>query len=292
MMITVFTATYNRADTLFRAYQSLENQTLHNFEWIIVDDGSTDETEALVKTFNTGKFKIHYFKQENKGKHFAINKGVSVAKGDLFFVLDSDDYLPNNALELVVKNLETTINKESFGGVVGRKSYFDNKMVGSINSFETIVSNAIDIRYVHKIEGDLTEVHYTKVLKEFPFPEIKNEKFCPEALVWNRIAQKYQMLYFNESIYNCEYLPDGLTSKIVKIRRESPIATMLCYSELATYKIPLLQKLKAIINFWRFAFCCKTIYFSKKLNMVSYLASIFLIPIGLFFYFNDSKNIK
>ena len=172
MMITIFTATYNRANRLTQAFESLKNQTIQNFEWVIVDDGSTDETKTLIKTFNTDKFKIYYFKQENKGKHFAINKGVSAAKGELFFILDSDDYLPNNAFEIVSNNFETIKNKESFGGVVGRKSHFDNKIVGSINSFKTIVSNAIDIRYIHKIEGDLTEVYYTKVLKEFIEPTI------------------------------------------------------------------------------------------------------------------------
>ena len=291
MMTSVFTATYNRASTLNRAYESLNNQTHHNFEWIIVDDGSTDETEALVKKFRTDKFKIHYFKQENQGKHFAINKGVSVAKGTFFFILDSDDYLPQNALELVAKNYKIINNNTVLGGVVGRKAYFDNKIVGTIKSFEVFVSNALDIRYIHKIKGDLTEIYYTKVLKEFPFPEIDNEKFCPEALVWNRIAQKYSLLYFNESIYNCEYLADGLTSKIVKIRMNSPTASMLCYAELASYKIPLTQKIKATINFWRFAFCSK-ISLLKKLKQVNCAISIIAFPLGLLMHLNDLKNNK
>lgn len=288
-MITIFTATYNRAQTLTRAFESLKNQTIQNFEWLIVDDGSTDETDELVLSFNETNFKISYYKQQNKGKHCAINKGVSVAKGDIFFILDSDDFLPNNAIETLLQKFETVEISDNLGGVVGRKAYFDNRIVGSTNVFSDVISNAIDIRFKHKIEGDLTEVYFTKVLKEFPFPEIENEKFCPEALVWNRISQKYDLLYFNQSIYNCEYLPDGLTSKIVTIRMKSPIASMTCYSELASYKIPILQKVKATISFWRFAFCSKLSFF-EKLKKVNIVYSIIGFPVGLLFHFNDLKN--
>lgn len=289
MMITIFTATYNRANRLAQAFESLKNQTIQNFEWVIVDDGSTDDTENVVANFETTTFEILYVKQENKGKHFAINKGVSLAKGEVFFILDSDDFLPSTSIQLVVNKFEIIKNNAKIVGVAGRKSYFDNRIVGSTIPFNDTISNAIDIRFKHKIDGDLTEVYYTKVLKEFPFPEIENEKFCPEALLWNRIAQKYNLLYFNQSIYNCEYLPDGLTSKIVKIRMNSPIGSMICYSELASYKIPILQKIKAISNFWRFAFCSKMPFF-EKMKKVNFLFSIIGFPLGLLFHFNDLKN--
>ena len=290
-MITVFTATFNRAKTLPRAFESLKNQTFLNFEWIIVDDGSNDDTTKVVADFATSTFEIKYIKQVNKGKHFAINKGVSLATGDVFFILDSDDFLPKNTIEVVMQKFANINKKALVGGVVGRKSFFDNRIVGSKILLDDTISNAIDIRYTHKIEGDLTEIYYTKVLKEFPFPEIDNEKFCPEALVWNRIAQKYSLLYFNESIYNCEYLADGLTSKIVKIRMQSPIATMLCYSELASYKIPLTQKIKATINFWRFAFSSKISFF-KKLNQVNFSLSIIALPLGLLMHVKDLKKTR
>ena len=129
------------------------------------------------------------------------------------------------------------------------------------------------------------------MLKEFTFPEIENEKFCPEALLWNRIAQKYDFLFFNKGIYTTQYLEDGLTAKIVKIRMTSPLASMLCYSELATYSIPLFEKIKANINFWRFSFNSKR-NFLKKIKNVNFIFSIICLPLGLLLFFNDQKQLK
>ena len=99
-LITIFTPTYNRAYTLPKLYESLKIQTNQNFDWVIVDDGSTDDTEVLIKSFiDEGIIKITYIKQKNQGKHIAINTGVTLAKGDFFIVIDSDDYLLENCIE-------------------------------------------------------------------------------------------------------------------------------------------------------------------------------------------------
>lgn len=284
MKITIFTATYNRAYLISNLYESICQQTYKNFEWIVIDDGSTDETEKLFSQFiNEKKIEIKYITQSNKGKHFAINKGVLNATGTLFFIVDSDDKLPKNSLEKVVSYYQMGKNLPNFGGLAGRNSYFDGQLVGSQNNFDTIFSNALEIRYKHKVEGDLSEVFLTDVLREFPFPEFENEKFCPEALVWNRIAQKYNLLYFSESIYFCEYNDDGLTAKIVKIRMNAPIASMICYGELNGYKIPVKEQIKANINFWRFSFN-SNLDFIKKLKLINHSFSIIGFPIGLAMY--------
>ena len=121
--------------------------------------------------------------------------------------------------------------------------------------------------------------------------EGENEKFCPEALVWNRIAQTYDLLFFNAGIYTTEYLADGLTAKIVQIRMESPISTMMCYSELEKYKIPMHQKLKANINFWRFSFNTKKYSFFQKIKKVNCFLSLIGFPLGFFMFLKDKKNI-
>lgn len=292
MKITIFTATYNRAYLIKNLYESICNQSYKKFEWVVVDDGSTDQTEELFNQFiNEGKIEIKYIKQSNKGKHFAINKGVINATGTLFFIVDSDDKLPENSLEKIVSYYQTNKNLPKFGGLAGRNSYFDGRLVGSQNNFDTVFSNALEIRYKHKIEGDLSEVFLTNVLKEFPFPEIENEKFCPEALVWNRIAQKYNLLYFSESIYFCEYNNDGLTAKIVKIRRDSPIASMICYGELNSYKIPIKEKIKASINFWRFSFN-SNLSFHKKLKLINHYPTIISLPVGFAMFILDKIKQK
>ncbi len=288
-MITVFTPTYNRAHLLKRVYQSLLLQNNSNFEWIIVDDGSTDETEILIQSFILEhKIPITCYKQENKGKHFAINQGVQMAKGELFLILDSDDALPQDSIVQVLKHYETIKDNNLIGGISGRRNFSDGIIVGE-GVFEDVISNSLDIRYKHKVTGDLVEVFKTSVLQEFPFPEIENEKFCPESLVWNRIAQKYNLLFFNIGIYSTEYLPEGLTAKIVKIRMTSPINSMTCYSELASYKIPFFQKVKAILNFWRFSFNSNGSFF-KKVSRVNVVLSLICIPLGYLMYHNDKRK--
>ena len=256
ILISVFTPTYNRADLLHRLYDTLILQTYKNFEWVIVDDGSKDNTKDVVSSFvKEGKLNIHYVQQQNGGKHRAINTGVALAKGELFFILDSDDILPNNALELVVEIYQPIKHDISFAGVSGIDGYFDGCIIGSGLPYESIDCNSVDIRYKFHVTGDMKEVFRTSVMKEFPFPDIEEEKFCPEALVWNRIAKKYKLRYFNKIIYKVEYQAEGLTSNIVNVRMKSPITSMMCYAEMVDLNIPFKDKMKAAIIYSRVRLC-------------------------------------
>lgn len=125
--ITVFTPTYNRAYTLRRLYESLRKQTQYDFEWLIVDDGSTDNTESLVQEFirENSLFNIRYVKKENEGKHIAINVGAKIAMGKLFFIVDSDDALSTNAIEAIEKTEKEIAGMDGFAGVVGLKGNFE-----------------------------------------------------------------------------------------------------------------------------------------------------------------------
>ncbi len=262
MLITVFTPTYNRAHLLPRLYESLCRQTFKEFEWLIVDDGSTDGTQEWVNSILNSQFSIlnsfstRYFYQENGGKHKAVNRGVKVAKGELFFIADSDDRLQDDALEIVAAAFEKIREDKSIAGVVGLDCFDKGEIVGSGLPKDTIDCNAIDIRLRHHVTGDLKEVFRTSVLKEFPFPEIEGERFCPEQLVWFRIAQKYRMRYFNKPIYIAEYQEQGITANITRTRMNSPIASMMTYAELNSYAIPFASKIKAAINYWRFRMSC------------------------------------
>lgn len=286
MLITIFTPLYNRASYLDRVYQSILNQNDFEIEWIIVDDGSNDHPRSVIDPWIAeADFKIIYQYQNNQGKHTAINKGVELASGAYFFILDSDDYLPKNALLNTRTKINLIDSNDAFAGVCGRIQYINGLIVGS--QFQgDIQSNSIDIRFVHKISGDLVEVFKTDVLKENLFPVFDKERFCPEALVWNRIAQNYDLLFFNEPIYVCEYLADGLTSNIVKIRMKSPKASMLYYSELFKAPIPFIQKLKALLNFWRFSFNSSQ-SLSLKFKYINNFWSLLILPFGFVFFLRD-----
>lgn len=131
-MITVFTATYNRENYLNTLYKSLLNQKYKNFEWLIVDDGSIDGTDELIKKYITEeKINIRYYSQENRGKYKCINKGIDLAKGDLFFIVDSDDFISNDALEKImlwVQQLKKEDNFKDFIGVAGLKVNYNNNI--------------------------------------------------------------------------------------------------------------------------------------------------------------------
>ena len=256
-MITILTPTFNRAHLLPRLFESLTHQTDFNFEWLVMDDGSTDGTSDLFagKTFLSAPFPIRYYRQENGGKHRALNAGVKQAKGDFIFIADSDDWLLPQSVAIVGQHTSAIADDNIFAGVAGLDVFDDERIVGTGLPQDIIDCNAMDIRYRYHVDGDLKEVFKTTVLQEFPFPEIQDEKFCPEQLVWFRIAQKYKLRYFNTPIYVAEYQPNGITASIIRVRMLAPQATCMMYAEMLAYKIPFKEKIKAAINFWRFKVC-------------------------------------
>lgn len=302
MLITVFTPAYNRAHLLPRLYESLKSQTFQDFEWIIVDDGSTDNTEEVVKVWQqpeSGENNLHplggikggirYIKRSNGGKHRAVNRGVKEARGELFYIVDSDDRLPVNALEYIFNYYDQIKTDNRFAGVCGLKCYFDGTQVGGKQDFETFDCSLLDIRQKYHLKGDMAEVVRTEVMRKFPFPEFEGERFCPEALVWNRIAQNYVMRYFHENVYECEYVEGGLTDRIVRIRMDSPQASMMTYKELVHYNVPLKTKIRSAINYWRFACCSNLPFLHKVRDMAKWL---WLWPIGELMHIHDNKTQK
>lgn len=286
-MITVFTPTYNRAYTLSRLYESLLNQTSSDFEWLIVDDGSTDNTEEMVNDFiKENKIPIRYLRQKNGGKHRAINKGVQEARGELFFIVDSDDYILPHAVERYLLHYTNIAETSEIIGVSGRRLYLTGKVIGDHFSEEFLDISTLDLRMKRKISGDMAEAYKTEILLKFPFPNIPDEKFCPEALIWNRMAQTGKVRFFNEGFYVCEYLEDGLTSSILRIRMNSPGYSTLYYRELYGLPIPFSQKVKAAVNYWRFWFC-----FAKSFPEKRSVSRLYKLP-GYLMHLRDRKQIS
>jgi glycosyltransferase involved in cell wall biosynthesis len=292
-LLTIFTPTYNRAYLLQRVYDSLLVQTVGNFEWVVVDDGSTDNTSELIQQFaDEQRIKIVFEKQVNSGKHIAVNRGLQLASGELFLILDSDDELTQDAVEKVTaqwNNLLKEPDFKTFGGLVANKSYTNGKEIGDKLSYEILDTTIIDYRFHRKISGDKLEIFRTELLKQYPFPD-NGEKFCPEALVWNRIGSSYKFRFFNDSIYLAEYLVDGLTDRIVTIRKRSPNNAATYYAELAAYHIPFIEKIKAGINYWRFCIYDKSISLSGKFSKINPLLGLITMPFGLLFALKEWRK--
>lgn len=302
-MITVFTPAYNRAHLLPRLYESLCKQSYKDFEWVIVDDGSTDGTAELFhlnENVNDNEnpsifpslnsFKVRYYYQENGGKHRAINRGVKEAKGELFFIADSDDMLPPDALEIVAKQYEGIKDDKSFAGVAGYDVHSDGKIIGHGSQFDILECSPVDFWCKYKMKGDMKEVFRTNVLREIPFPEIEGENFCPEELVWVRISKKYKLRYFNKVIYIADYLSDGLSAKLRELRMNNPVSAVIDYSEFNSYgNIPFFRNLRNAINYWRFRFCIQ-----KKFKNIPRLRWFWnwTMPIGWIMHINDLRKVK
>jgi len=272
MKLTIFTPTYNRALLLTRLYKSLKKQSDKRFEWVIVDDGSIDNTQELVQSFKKeDNIEINYFKQANAGKHIAINTGVNLAKGELFFIVDSDDYLIDEAVGIILKDYQNfkTIG-DDVAGISYRRGYSIEKPIGSLNFTKVVTENVFDYRLKRK----------------YPFPKISDERFLTEGLIWNRIGLKYKMIWKPEIIYIGEYQEGGLTDKNFEIRKQSPEGALLFYKEMQNMPISFVQRIRANINYWRFARYSKRSFF-RKFKDVNFIYSVFGIPLSLIFLLKD-----
>lgn len=216
-MITIFTPTYNREKTLHRLYESLLNQTIFDFEWIIIDDQSTDKTEQTVQDWKkkTYQFNITYLKVNHGGKHRAINKAVSLASYDWFFIVDSDDYISSDAIEKIILWIKEIEYDYKIAAVVGSRYEIKRKEALSVPSILRLNPGMIcknQDRSLYGLDCDKAEVYRTAILKKFPFPEYENEYFVTEATVWDSISYAgYYLKFYPDAIYYCEYRDDGLT---------------------------------------------------------------------------------
>lgn len=222
-MITVFTPTYNRAELLARCYQSLLKQTDKTFKWLIVDDGSNDNTEELARKWKEqGKIDITYIKQKNGGKHVAHNTGVLACQTELFICLDSDDFLSEDAIHYIRLHEQEVLEDKQLGGIAFLKGDELGKLMGS-HMPNNVRQASIKALYEQQhFKGELALVFKTDVLKQYLFPVFEGEKFVGESVVYDQISKGYDMLLEDHVIYLCEYRIDGYTTNVTKLYAKNP----------------------------------------------------------------------
>lgn len=248
MKVTVLTPAYNRAYIINRLYESLVKQTNKEFEWLVVDDGSQDNTRQLISEYiEQNKIPVRYIWQENGGKHRALNTGIKNIESQLVFIVDTDDYLVDNAIEEIVKVYEKYSDDSSICGFSFLRCFPDMTINGQKFKSDEYISDYISCRLNEGVAGDKAEAYRTECLKEFPFLEVEGERFLFEDYVWMQMAEKYNTVHFNIPIYVGDYLEDGLTKNISKTKYRSPRGMMERSRVMCSVKCSFKNRLKGMI---------------------------------------------
>ncbi len=275
MKLTVFTPTYNRAYIIENLYCSLRRQTCTDFEWLVIDDGSADNTADLFASWQqeNNAFPIRYFRQENGGKCRAINRALDLADGELFFTVDSDDYLTDDAIEKVVSWEASLPKKQKFCGLAGNLGTSTERTPNRIFSSPYIDGTALD-RY-GKVDGERAMVFYTEIHRQYKYPEFEGENFMTEAVTWNRMARDgYRMRFFNDIIWVYEYQPDGLTMQGNMRFIKNPAGHGLSLREKAEFlHYPMKEKMKMWYTFYCDHTFCDEQYRLSKAKCAEYIGA-------------------
>ena len=254
-LITVFTATYNRGHLIQRIYQSLLRQKEFNFEWLVIDDGSQDQTEDLFNdwTSRDNPFEIRYYKQENRGLIRTLNRGIELARGEYFAKIDSDDYVVDDYTTNISKWVASIENSTSIYAVSGVRVTPDGiPLKGKWPDIprELGFVDATDLeRAAYDLDADMCEAWRTDVLRNYPFPVWNSEKFAPEQIVCNQIAlDGYKIRWYPVAMSICEYQDDGLTKGSRKLEIQNPMGYAMMYNHKLKYDIPFAQKLRCAMQ--------------------------------------------
>ncbi|MCT4478537.1 glycosyltransferase family 2 protein [Peribacillus frigoritolerans] len=280
--ITVFTPTYNRAYILHQCYEALKRQTNKNFIWLIIDDGSTDNTEELVENWTKEKIlNIHYHKQRNLGMHGAHNTAHQLLETELCIGCDSDDYLMDDCIEKVLKMWDEKGTKEH-SGIIGLCANTNNRVWAPIPK-ELTETKLYDLRFKYKIRGDFKFALRSDLLKKEPYPLFEDENYVAVGYKYFKIDQKHKMLVLNDILCCQEYIADGEVTNKLKRYVTAPKGYMVYRSVM----MPLMHSFKE--RWWQATHYVSSAIFAKERNFIkkspSKFTTITAIPSGLSLYF-------
>lgn len=268
MNVAIITPTYNRERQLYELYKSLLLQSVKNFKWYVVDDGSIDNTCNLINRLKSEKeIEIEYFKKNNGGKHTAINYVLSYIEEELIFILDSDDTIVNNAIEIILDyyiKYNSLLVKQKIGCFSFLKSSKHNNYNFPRYDKDEFIGNYLMDRINTRLKGDCSEVFISEALKKYRFPVFENEKFIQEDSVWLPFSDNYNTVYINTVIYLADYQTDGLTKSIRKYQIKSPQG--MCY----TLNLYLSRQVKLSIKFKKALLYNMFAFFDKKKSIIEY----------------------
>lgn len=290
-IVTILTPTYNRVNTLPKLFDSLNKQTYQHFQWLVIDDGSIDETETYFKSLPDVEFEIEYYKKQNGGKHTALNAAHPYIKGEVVVIVDSDDYLLPEAVETISREWPEYATCNNICGMSYFKGFADGTHLSVENAEDVYIDDDISYRVNNsKIKGDRCEVVRTDLFKKYPFPVFEGEKFISEDMLWNTLAMNYKTVYRNKLLYICEYLEGGLSKSGRKLRLQCGNSMMTVTKTYLINRVVLRRRIKATWLFICYAMCAnKKIREIVKLSGQSFL-TITQLPFGIALYLYWTKK--
>ena len=293
-LLTIFTPTYNRSYILPKLYETLLGQTDKNFEWILVDDGSTDQTEEIVRTWiEEGMINICYLKQPNQGKHVAINKGLDFANGELFFIVDSDDSLKLDAVEKI-RDFWRMYGSDKFSGILSYREFPDGKLVGTPLPKEVKQCKLRDAESEYGSSGDKVVIYRTEIISQFRYPKFEGEKFFGESFVFNQIDDMMDMLVMDEKIYIFDYQKDGLSQNFRKLYRENPLGMLTSMKQALKYKADKKEVIKTLAHIGCISIKTNNLlnYFREGKSMTRLISFPFAIGLYIKIFILKANDVK
>jgi glycosyltransferase involved in cell wall biosynthesis len=288
--LTVFTPTFNRAYCLGNCYQSLKRQTCKDFVWLIIDDGSSDNTkETVEKWISENEIEIQYQWQENQGMHGAHNTAYELINTELNVCIDSDDYMPDDAVEKIL-SFWKKYGSNKVSGIIGLDADKNGEIIGS-NLPKQKESTLFDLYSKYGVTGDKKLVYRSELTKKFPYPIFENEKYVGLAYKYYKLDQSFKMLLMNEVICIVEYLPDGSSMNMLKQYRKNPRGFAFYRKELL--KLPFASlpfKFRQAIHYVSSSLLMKNrhLIYESPSKGLTFLA----LPFGLLLYFYITTKTK
>lgn len=284
--LTVFTATYNRGHLIERLYRSLQRQKNFDFEWLVVDDGSQDNTAELFSIWLTedNPFAIRYYHQENKGLICAINRGIELASGQYFAKIDSDDYVVNDYTECVLNWLDGIQNEKNVYAVSGIRVKPDGTPIKGCWPQIPDVPGYVDAtdleRSKYDLDADMSEAWRTDILREYGFPVWSGEKFAPEQITFFKIAlDGWKIRWYSKAMCICEYQENGLTLGASKLEKQNPMGYAMMYNQHILLQKRFSRKLRNAMQMTALAYYAGHLEYLRESN--SKLATILSFPAGI-----------
>ena len=305
-LFTVFTPTFNRVHTLHRVYESLKAQTFRHFEWVIVDDGSMDNTHELVKEWqNEADFPIRYFWQPNKGKHEAFRRGLEQAQGEFFLPFDSDDACIPEALERFKFHWDSIPAEEKhlFSGVCGLCKDQYGRLVGNRFPFDITDSDSLEIYYRYGVKGEKWGFQRSEVLRRYPFPEVEGARYVPEGVVWNAIAKSYKnrfvnevlRVYFIQNAFSSDQITHSLSAPSINASGGAFYYGFRLNEEITWFRNTPWDFFRSAVNYVRFSLHLGIgiLRLLQKIRpMLAKGLVIFALPVGAILYALEKRNVN